>query len=42
MRPTIYIPSGLTNLLVPLAFPQREALPTLAGLLGPVTAVRAG
>jgi hypothetical protein len=24
MRPTIYIPSGLTNLPVPLAFPQRK------------------
>ncbi len=35
MRPTIYIPSRLTKLLIPLAFPQLEALPALAGLLGP-------
>jgi hypothetical protein len=34
MRPTIYIPSELTKLLIPLPFPQREALPTLAGVRG--------
>lgn len=35
MHPTIYIPSQLTRLVALLAFPQREALQPLAGLLGP-------
>ena len=35
LRPTIYIPSRLTRLLAPLALPQLQVLPVLAGLLGP-------
>ena len=34
LRPTIYIPSVLTKLLIPLAFTQQEAVAQPAGLLG--------
>jgi hypothetical protein len=34
LKPTIYIPSRLTNLLTLLVFPHRVALTPVAGLLG--------
>jgi hypothetical protein len=42
LQPTIYIPSRLTKLLVPLAVQQREVLQALADLLGPVEKDRPG
>jgi hypothetical protein len=35
MHPTIYIPSQLTRLLIPLRLSQREVPLRLVGLLGP-------
>lgn len=42
MRPTIYIPSRLTKLLIPFAGSRGTVLPVRVGLLGPGDSRRPG